>query len=159
MKRVLLVLAMVNASSCGEPVDVAKAVHVKAVSTGWFAAGGVAGKNKIVPALSFQLNNVSGQALPALQVNAVFRRAGTNEEIGAEFRPVSESGGLATGATTETITLKAGLGYTGTDPHEALLRNSQFIDARVDLFAKYGSAQWTRVGEYPIVRQLNGNED
>ncbi len=35
-----------------------------------------------------------------------------------------------------------------------LLHNSRFVDARVDLFAKYGSAQWTKLGAYPITRQL-----
>ena len=35
-----------------------------------------------------------------------------------------------------------------------MLQNSQFVDAKVDLFAKYGSAQWTQVGEFPITRQL-----
>lgn len=157
MKCALLVLGLAITTACAPPVDVAKAVHVEAVSTGWFAAGVVGGKNKIVPAVSFKLNNVSGQTLAALQVNAVFRRAGSNEEIGAEFRPVSGSGELAAGATTDTITLKAPLGYTGTDPHEALLQNSQFVDAKIELFVKSGSAQWTRVGEYPIARQLNGN--
>lgn len=157
MRRALLVLPMAVATSCGQPVDVAKTVRVDAVSTGWSAAGVVGGKNKIVPALSFRLTSVSGQTLNAVQANAVFRRAGTNEEIDAEFRSVSGSGGLAAGATTDTITLKAGVGYTGTDPHEALLRNSQFVDAKVELFVKSGSAQWTRVGEYTIARQLNGD--
>ena len=158
MKRILvLVFAIAVTTACGQPVDVAKAVHVEAVSTGWFAAGVAGGQNKIVPAVSFKLKDVSDQPLTALQVNAVFRRAGTNEEISAEFRPVSGSGELAAGATTDTITLKASLGYTGTDPHDALLRNSQFVDAKVEVFVKAGSGQWTRMGEYPIGRQLNGN--
>jgi hypothetical protein len=157
MKRMLLVLAIAVTTACGEPVDVAKAVHVEAVSTGWFAAGVADGKNKIVPAVSFKLNNVSDQPLTALQMNAVFRRTGANEEIGAEFRPVSGSGELAAGATTDTITLKAPIGYTGSDSHEALMLNSHFVDAKVELFVKAGSGQWTRVGEYPIARQLNGN--
>jgi hypothetical protein len=35
-----------------------------------------------------------------------------------------------------------------------MLNNSQFVDARVELFAKYGPVQWTRLAEYPITRQL-----
>ena len=30
-----------------------------------------------------------------------------------------------------------------------MLRNSHFVDAEVELFAKYASEQWKRVGEYP----------
>ena len=42
--------------------------------------------------------------------------------------------------------------------HETVLREalSQFVDAKVVLFAKYGSSQWMRIGEYPIARQLIG---
>ena len=50
--------------------------------------------------------------------------------------------------------LKASLGYTGTDPFEDLLSNSQFVDAKVEVFVKAGSGQWTRVGEYPIAREF-----
>jgi hypothetical protein len=157
MKRALLALSIALAAACGPAVDVAKSVQIEAVSTGWLDAGVVEGKNKVVPSVAFKLKNISGQPLTALQVNAVFRRATTDEEIGNEFRPVAGSGGLAPGTTTDTISLKAQLGYTGTDPHDALLRNSQFADAKVDLFVKAGSAQWVRVGEYPIARQLNGN--
>jgi len=34
------------------------------------------------------------------------------------------------------------------------LQNSKFVDATVDVFARYGSRQWTRVGEYRIARQI-----
>lgn len=157
MKRALLVLGLVITTACAPPVDVAKAVHVDVVSSGWLAAGVVDGKNKIVPAVSFRLKNVSGQTLTALQVNAVFRLVSTNEEIGSDFRPVAGSSGLPAGVPTEKITLKAARGYTGADPYDELLKNSRFVDAKVELFVKSGSAQWTRVGEYPIARQLNGN--
>ena len=35
-----------------------------------------------------------------------------------------------------------------------MLQNTQFVDAKVELFAKYASQQWARVGEYPIERRL-----
>ena len=35
-----------------------------------------------------------------------------------------------------------------------MLQNSHFVDAKVELFAKYGSEQWKRIGEYPIARRL-----
>jgi hypothetical protein len=35
-----------------------------------------------------------------------------------------------------------------------MLQNSHFVDAKMELFAKYGSTQWVRVGMYPIKRQL-----
>jgi hypothetical protein len=35
-----------------------------------------------------------------------------------------------------------------------MLKNSQFVDAKVSLFAKYGSTQWTPVADFPIMREL-----
>lgn len=158
MQRVLSLsaLALVLTSGCGPIVDLTKGVQVEALSTGWLNAGTVDGRNKLVPGLSFKLKNVSDRNLPVLQVNAVFRRVSVEEEWGNGFRIVSGSSGLAPGATTERLAINAQLGYTGTDSHDALLRNSQFVDAKVDLFARYGSASWTRIGEYPIARQFIG---
>jgi len=35
-----------------------------------------------------------------------------------------------------------------------MLANSQFVDAKVQIFAKYGSTQWQKVGEYTVPRTL-----
>jgi hypothetical protein len=35
-----------------------------------------------------------------------------------------------------------------------MLHNSRFVDAKVDLQAKYGSTQWVRVAAFPIERTL-----
>ena len=157
MKPMMLMLAVVMTAACGEPIDVATAVQVDVTTSGWLVAGVVEGKNKIVPSVSLTLKNVSGHPLNALQANAVFRLAATNAEIDTDFRPVSASGGLPVASSTEKIRLKAAVGYTGTDPVDELLNNSQFGDAKVEVFVKAGSGEWTRVGEYPIARQLTGD--
>jgi hypothetical protein len=98
---------------------------------------------------------VSEQKLVSLQVNALFRRVTEPDEWGSELVIVAGSGGLAPGAQTQTLTAKSPRGYTGSDQSRMeMLQNSHFVDAKVDLFAKYGSAQWTRIGSYPITRQL-----
>ena len=153
--RLLFILALAVSSACGKPVDLTKGLLIQNVSTGWFDAGVVDGQNKLVPSISFTLKNVSDQTLSTLQVNAVFHRVSEpKDEWGTGFLTAVGSEGLASGATTPTLTIKSQLGYKGTDPRETLLRNSQFVDAMVALLAKYGSAQWTKVGEFPITRQL-----
>jgi hypothetical protein len=150
----LLLLASVCAA-CGPTVDLTKGLQVDIVSTGWFDAGIVNGQNKLVPTLSFTLKNVSDQKLVTLQINALFRRVGENDEWGSAFLTAVGSGGLAPGATTAVLNAKSQLGYTGSDETRAeMLQNTHFVDARVQLFAKYASTQWVRVGEYPIVRAL-----
>ena len=149
-------LATTLASGCAAPVDLKSGLQVAIVKTGWFDAGLTQdGKNKLVPTVSFRLTNLSNQSLAVLQVNALFRRVNDpGGEWGSGFMTVAGSEGLAPGATSPVLTIKSQLGYTGTDARADMLKNSQFVDAKVSLFAKYGSVQWTPLGDYPIQRQL-----
>jgi hypothetical protein len=142
------------ATACGPRIDLSTGLHVDAVSTGWLDAGLVDGKKKLVPAVSFRLKNASDQKLAMLEVNARFRRVGDESEWGGGFVTAAGSGGLAPGAATSAITIRSQLGYTGVESGAEMLDNSHFVDARVDLFAKYGSATWTRLGEYRVARRL-----
>jgi hypothetical protein len=153
MKRAVFVAAAMLASGCARSVDLAKAVAADSVTTGWADAGTVGGKNKIVPAVSFRLKNVSDQKLGAVQVNAVFRRVNDPGEWSSGYAP-NIAREIPPGAATAARTIAGQQGYTGTDDHEELLRNSRFIDAKAELFVKSGASNWTRIGEYPIARQL-----
>jgi hypothetical protein len=161
MRRCAAILAIVPlflsalvATACGRPIDVAQELRVEIVSSGWSDAGVVDGKNKIVPAIAVRLKNTSDQELPMLQLNAMFRRVGNEEEWGSGFVTAAGSAGLAPGGATGVLTVNSQLGYTGTDSAADLLNNSHFTDATVDLYARYGSSKWTRVGAYPVPRQL-----
>jgi hypothetical protein len=150
----LILLAMLSTGCWGPPVDLTKGLEIVDASAGWYDSGPVSGQNKLVPSITFKLKNVSDQPLVALQVNAVFRRLNEKDEWGSAFVAVTRSDGLQPGETSQPIIIKSQLGYTGTEPHTQMLQNSQFVDAKVDLFAKYASLQWVRVGERPIERRL-----
>ena len=150
----LLVLSLMSATACGHDVDLATSLQVDTVTTGWFDAGLIDGKKKLVPAVSFTLKNASDQRLRVLQVNASFRRVGQPDEWGSAYLTAAGSAGLAPGADTGALTLHSQLGYTGIESAPDMLDNSFFVDARVNLFVKYGSGEWTRVGDYPITRRL-----
>jgi hypothetical protein len=150
----LVVLGLLSAA-CGPTVDLTKGVTVQVVSSGWFDAGIVDGQNKLVPSITFTLENTSDQRLTTLQVNGLFHRVSEpKDEWGSGFLTAAGPDGLAPGATTSSLTIKSPLGYKGTDSREQLLHNSQFVDATVDLFAKYGSTQWTKIGTFPVSRTL-----
>ncbi len=142
-------------SACGDPpVDLKEALEIEVVETGWFDAGVVDGQNKLVPTVSFKIKNLSDRNLVSLQMMAsFFRVADTASEWGNSVSKLAGSD-LAPGATSETLTMKSPLGYTGTEPRADMLQNSVFVDALVKLVAKYGSAQWTHVREVPIERKL-----
>ena len=149
-----LLLAVIASAGCGPFVDLTKGLQVIDVSTGWHDEGVVDGKNKLVPTVAFKLKNVSDQPLPVLQVNGVFRRVNDPNDWVPVFLAIPPSCSLKPAATTETHTIKSRLGYTGEDPRADMLKNSQFVDAKVEIYAKYASAQWARIAEYPIERRL-----
>jgi hypothetical protein len=150
----LVLVSLVVFAGCGPAVDLTKGLQVLNVSTGWYDAGLVNGENKIVPSISFALKNVSDTTLASLQVNALFRLVNDPAEWGSGFLTAAGSRGLAPGATTDVFVIRSQQGYTSTDPRQDMLHNSHFVDAKVELSAKYGSGQWTRIGVYPIARQL-----
>lgn len=142
-----------GATACGRPVDLSAILQVRPVWSGWIDAGVVDGKHKIVPTVSLTVKNGASRPLPVLQINALFGRVGDEDEWGASLVTVAGSEGLAPGASS-AVTVTSPLGYTGVEPRAMMLANSQFVDARVDLFAKYGSTQWTRIGRYRVSRDL-----
>lgn len=152
---VFFIASAVGAASCGGPtVDLTKGLEVLDVSTGWHDEGIVNGENKLVPRIDFKLKNISDQPLVALQVNCVFRRVTETEELGSGFLPITRSNGLKPVETTQSLSVKSNFGYTGAEPRAEMLKNSSFVDAKVEVLAKYSNVQWKRIAEYPIERRL-----
>ena len=156
LRLLLAAVAAVFVASCGssarqpittliEPVD---------VRTGWFDAGMEDGKNKLVPSITLSLKNLSDEPVANVQLNAVIRRVGETEEWGGAFQKVIGTDGIAPGTTTKPIVLRSNLGYTGVEPRAQMLKNRQFVDAQVQVFAKHGGQQWVKLGEWPIARDL-----
>ncbi|HZP47058.1 MAG TPA: hypothetical protein VFB07_00890 [Vicinamibacterales bacterium] len=150
MRKVLVLC--VALASCGRSADVASGLRVQLVASGWRPAA-AGGRNKLVPSASIHVMNVSDTTLPSVQVNAVFHRVGEDGEWGSAFAAAAGSSGLTPGGGA-TLVLDSARGYTGDDPQELMLHNRQFVDVTVDVFAKYGSRQWTRVAAFPIDRHL-----
>jgi hypothetical protein len=155
MKRALLLISIASAAACGPSIDLSKDIVLTPVASGWADGGTVAGKNRIVPAMTFRLTNRSHQPIDTVQVNAVFKRGTDPTEWTTGYVP-NASRQLAPGADTGPLIAKGLQGYTGTDARDALLHHSLFVDAKVELFVKSGSSRWTRIGEFPIARQLIG---
>jgi hypothetical protein len=157
LAAVSLAASALVAPSCigSASIDLAKSLQVTDITTGWYDAGVVDGNmNKLVPSIAFRLKN-GGDTIPgSVQLNAVFRRIGEGEEWGSAFVRAIDSDGLESGATSDPIVLRSTLGYTGSEPRNVILQHRLFVDAQVQLFAKYGSSQWTRLGDYKVQRVL-----
>jgi hypothetical protein len=155
MRRLALAALLFGTIACGPPVDLAKNLEVVDAKTGWADAGITEdGQNKLVPFVEFKLKNNSDQKLPVLQVNAMFRPLKEDKEWGSRFQSVAGSEGLAPGATTAAIRLVSDHGAKGPDARATIMKSQYFVDARVQLTAKYGSTQWAKIAEYPVKHEF-----
>jgi hypothetical protein len=152
---VLAVAVLAAAGACRKAIDPVASLEPVDVVTGWFDAGIVeGGKNKLVPSVSLKLRNKTGESVRSIQINAIFRRVGEAEMWGEHFGWAVPREGLAPGEVTQEMVLQSALGYTSDTPRLLMLQNSQFVDAKVELFLKQGSQVWAKLAEYPIQRQL-----
>jgi hypothetical protein len=141
-------------SSCVKAVDLKQVLEMVEVNGGWFDAGIVGGRNKIVPNVSFRLKKRTPVEIDRVSVNALFRAAdGRESELDndvfvqrVEFRD----------SETQPITIRAENGYTAEPPQSRadMLKHSQFRDIRVQILVKQGSSQWTDLGWIDVKRHL-----
>ena len=148
----LPLLAALMLTAC-ESREVDKDLRVVGVQTGWYGTDGPSeGVNKVVPSISFELENVSDRDIASVQLNAVFKRLGEEHSWGEHYVRGIDADGLSAGATTESIVLRSTLGYTGSQTREQLLRNELFVDAQVEIFGKHGRRMWVKMAEFQIER-------
>jgi hypothetical protein len=162
-KRVASVLAWIaafaaaiSASGCSSRAaqDITKVLAVSDVKTGWYDAGVENGMNKLVPSLVLTLKNAGPEPVTNVQLNAVIRRVGENEEWGGAYVKIIGANGLPPGSSTKPIVLRSNLGYTSTEPRVQMLKHTQFVDAKVQVFVKHGGDQYVKLGEWPVAREL-----
>jgi len=150
----VLVLSLGVAGCSGPDIDVAKVVKVADITTGWFDAGIVDGQNKLVPSAVVTVTNTGTEKLSGLQIFLVFRFLGETEELGSGLVVLRGSDALAPNATSKPISVRANWGYSSLEPRAQMLMHSQFKDAKVEVFAKFGAKPFVRIGEAQVARQL-----
>ena len=176
-----LVLAAACGSGCGAPLDVESTLTVTDVTTGWLDVGlDEIGRNKLVPTISFRLENVSERDdIRTLQLNGVFRRclqappgqpmpvsdvspadeqagtcAGEPQEWGNAYVHAVGREGLDPGMAAGPFTMESGQGYTGEQSRIEMLEHRDFVDVKLEIFVKHRSNPWVRLSEHLIDRQL-----
>ena len=157
MRRFVLPGLLLLALGCGSNIDLRTSAKIAPVVTGWFDAGVTeASKNKLVPSVSFTVTNTGQRAFGPVQINCIFRRVGDTEEWSTVLVRGNTAGldNLAPGATSPPVVVRSPNGYTGTEPRADILQNRLFVDAKVEIFGKAGSATWVKLADLPISRQL-----
>jgi hypothetical protein len=148
-------VAALVAASCANRVDIKQAVQVTDVITGWFDAGVVDGKNKLVPSIAFRLRTSAGDALRSAALNIVFRFADNGEDYDEIFKQnVPFQNGQ-----TELLTVRSQTGYTGEPPQTRadMLKHSSFRDMDAVIFVRQPGGQWAELYRVRLERQLLTN--
>jgi len=150
-----LLLGPLVMSGCGGPsLDVPTALQLTQVSSGWYDAGlDTLGRNKLVPSVSFRLENATDDTIRYLQLNGVFRRQGEEEEWGTSYVSAFGGEGLEPSRSTPVFRLESGRGYTGEQTQAEMLAHGDFVDVAMDLFVKHRGDQWVRLTTIDVDRQ------
>ncbi len=149
MSRAIVVLLIAVLASGCRNIEVEKAVQITDVQTGWYDAGIVEGqKNKLVPSISLRLQNISQDPVDSVQINAIFRRVGEQEEWGEHFVMAIPRNGLAPGAKSNPIVLRSTArlhrhAVAAADAAEPRVRGREGGDLRQSRLAELGEARGT----------------
>ena len=147
----LAAAAIAVAAACTSAVDLKQAVQVTDVSTGWFDAGIVDGKNKLVPSVTFKLRKTADANLSMVSLNVVYRKINGEEHDDVFVQRVDFNG-----SETAPITVRSQTGYTGDPPQSRadMLKHSGFVDMEVEIFGRQTSSQWVSLHKVQIDRRL-----
>lgn len=152
-RRLLASLAtcilLAGASSCGPGVDLAKALTVTDVFTGYYDAGVVDGLNKLVPNITFRLRNAAADPISAVQLTVAFWQIGDDGEKESQLVRGIGDAGLEPGASTDPINVRGAVGYTYAGARADMFTNSQFRGFVAKVFAKQGG-RIVPLGEFKI---------
>lgn len=148
----LAAIATLGAAACGPSGNVQQLAFTDVVS-GYHDEGVVNGENKIVPQISFRLQNNGAEPLGAVQLNVHFMADGADGNMD-EVLTRAGGDGIAAQQGSEPLTVRSKVGYTSQQSRAAMLQNSQFRDIKVKVFAKSGSSQWSQIGEFTVDRTL-----
>ena len=150
-RTILTACVTLIAAACSSAVDLKQHVQVTDVTTGWFDAGIVDGKNKLVPSVTFKLRRSPDVNLSSVSLNLVFKKVDGTEHDDVFVQRVA----FNDNGETNPIPVRSQTGYTGDPPQSRadMLKHKDFIDMEVEIFARQSSA-WVPLHKVRISRQL-----
>lgn len=154
MLGMMACLAALAIPACGPGVDLEQDLEVTDVFSGWYDYGVVeGGLNKLVPSISFRLQNNGQAELDYLQVMVSFWQQGADAELDTQMLQGIDSDGIPPGEQSEPILARSEVGYTIAQPRAELFTHSQFVDFTAKIFAR-SSGNIVPIGEFTIDRRI-----
>jgi hypothetical protein len=148
-----VLLAAMAVAGC-QSVDLKTVVEITEVSSGYHDAGVTdAGLNKLLPSITFSIRNAGDTPLSSVDVVALFWQEGKDAEMDELVVNAIGGTGIAPGALSEPVVLRANVGYTLEQPRAELFTHRLFLDVTAKLFAKRGG-RIVPIGEFKLDRRL-----
>ncbi len=157
MLRPILLTAVIALLAAGcESRNVQTDLRIVDVQTGWYDLGVTdTGENKLVPSVSFVLENVSDTPISSVRLVGVFRSLGTGKILGQHYVPgVASNPPLDPGARTAPIVMRADHGFTSTLARREMLEHESFVDANVTILGLHGRNNWAQMAVVQMEREL-----
>jgi hypothetical protein len=149
----VLSLSLLTGAGCGPKVDLATAVQITDVFSGWYDFGLENGLNKLVPSLSFRLKNAGTTPLSQIQLLVSFWQDGADGESDSKDVAGIGAAAVAPGGTSDPVLVRSGVGYTIDQPRAELFTHSGFKDFSARVFAKR-DGRIVKIGEFKIDRRI-----
>jgi hypothetical protein len=143
---------LVAGSACEPAIDLSTSLKLLPPLTGYYDNGlNANNQNHYLPSITFQLRNEGDMPLAHVDVTVTFW-VGAERETDSRFIRGSSTP-LAPGATSESITARATVGYTSPIFGENIFKHPDFKDMVVKVFAKR-QGKTTKLGELPIEHRV-----
>lgn len=147
-----LCLTLLLTSACGRSIDLTK-LNLTNVISGYYDDGIRGGLNKLVPSVSFSLQNTDTIDATEVQLIVSFWHEGDDGELASKEVAGVGSTPIVPGATGSPILVRSDNGYTIETARDTLFTHSMFKDFKAIVLAKR-DGKIVRLGEIKIDRRI-----
>ncbi len=111
----------------------------------------------LVPAISFQVKNISDEPIKYINFNAVFKFKNDYKNLGDAFRSTLRKESVMPGEKSKQILLKSNYGVKGKNLN-SFKNNPNWGIVEVKLFAQSSGSQYVSMGKWDISRTIDFKE-
>ena len=123
-------------AGCTGDIELDEVLAVTDVLSGYYDNGVKDGKTQLVPSITFKLKNQGAKLVPGIELDVAFWEEGAPGELDSAQVKAIGNDGLAAGASTDSLTVRATVGYTLEGARDSFFTHSQFKGFIAKMFAK-----------------------
>lgn len=154
-RRVLLALAAaVAVARCGAAPDPKQTIEATDLDGFWGVEASSGNEQYIAPMCRVRLRNKGTTDLTFVRAMATFRREGSNDAWGSDFKFVTSGDKPLRAGESIFLEFKSEARYHSPGTPESMFSNTEFKDARVEIFVRLASSEWVEVARSPLPRRI-----